>query len=237
MIPPFTLEVVEECSSTNHSLLERPGSIHGIALLARRQTEGHGRRSRTWLAPEGNLSVSFGLEGVEARWLPHRFGVALHRVVEPLLGKEGLGLKWPNDLVWRGRKLAGILVQAKQQGTRMRAAVGVGLNVRQAPDIPGAAALRDLMEGPFPSAEDLALGLIRELAREEKDLRGAWEERCAHRGMWVELLADQNQPARRVRSLGLAPDGGLLVETEAGERFTAYAEEMSLLMAPRAPRS
>ncbi len=137
---------VDETASTNTDLLDEvaagdagPGSV----LVADHQTAGRGRLDRRWEAPAGaNLLVSLALGPVPEvpAEITQRVGVAALHASRRLLGPDAmLGLKWPNDLLLDGRKLAGILAQ--RSSSEDVVVVGLGLNVQWAPD--GAAALVD----------------------------------------------------------------------------------------------
>ncbi|MEX1323364.1 MAG: biotin--[acetyl-CoA-carboxylase] ligase, partial [Synechococcaceae cyanobacterium] len=114
---------------------------------ARRQRRGHGQRGRPWHSPPGGVWLSAALP-----W-PSRPGVALGLavVVGLALELEALGLqpriKWPNDLLLQGRKLAGVLPRLRLRGDRVRwAQVGVGMNgINTVP--PGAIALGEALAG------------------------------------------------------------------------------------------
>jgi BirA family biotin operon repressor/biotin-[acetyl-CoA-carboxylase] ligase len=118
-----------------------------LAVVARRQRHGHGQRGRPWHSPPGGVWLSAALP-----W-PARPGVALGLavVVGLALELEALGLqprvKWPNDLLLQGRKLAGVLPRLRLRGDRVRwAQVGVGVNgINTVP--PGAIALGEALAG------------------------------------------------------------------------------------------
>lgn len=237
MIPRFALEVIPECASTNQILLERDGPIHGVALLSLRQTAGQGRRGRSWISASGSLAVSFGLEGegFDLAALPFWFGVALMRAVRVLKPEASVSLKWPNDLYLGAGKLAGILVQARQQGTLSRVVVGVGMNLRGSPELSDAATA-DLDLGIEPEA--VGKEILRELAvvagwrREE--IFQEWERNCGHLEKSV-LICDpgQKENGRLVVALGLASNGGLRVRDETGIESVVYSEEVSLTVPSR----
>ena len=127
-----------ETGSTNTDLLEQPGPPHRTVLVAGHQTAGRGRLDRRWDAPPGsNLLVSILLRDVHdpPSALTQRVGVAVAQAVRALTGADAR-LKWPNDVVLKGRKLAGILAQHVPGGPTV---VGLGLNVEWAPE--GAARL------------------------------------------------------------------------------------------------
>ena len=131
-----TVDVLEQVDSTNAWLLGQAkcDAGRGRACLAELQTAGRGRRGRKWLAPPGGslcLSVSwhFPTSLPDMSGLSLACGVAAVRALEGL-GVENLGLKWPNDLTWGGRKLGGLLVEMRSSGSgAVYVVVGLGLNL------------------------------------------------------------------------------------------------------------
>jgi len=106
-------------------------------IVADEQLAGRGRHGRAWSSPPGNLYASALLidpcDSALAPQLGFVAGVALARAVEDL-GAPDVKLKWPNDLVWRGAKLAGLLVEgAATPGRGLACIVGVGVNCASAP--------------------------------------------------------------------------------------------------------
>ncbi|MFN7173871.1 MAG: hypothetical protein ACK4MT_04065, partial [Thermaurantiacus tibetensis] len=107
--------VLDETPSTSDWLLARVAELpDGTWVRARRQTAGRGRQGRPWQMAEGNLAAS-GLVRLRpgdppAEQLGFVAGVALHRVASAHAPEAGILLKWPNDLLLRGAKLAGILL-------------------------------------------------------------------------------------------------------------------------------
>ena len=162
MLPP--LQILEEVGSTNDEaralgLAEAPS---GAAVAARRQTAGRGRRGHTWASPEGNLYLSVLLRpAVPPSKLP---GLAAACGLGVLDALDGFGvsnapqLKWPNDVLARERKLAGILVEAgRDEAGETFAVCGVGVNIERAPADLEAICLADL--GAAPSFSALAEAL------------------------------------------------------------------------------
>lgn len=118
------LIVLDEVDSTNREALERAaaGAPSGTVIVARRQTAGRGRQGRSWLSGPGALALSVivrghGVDGL----LPLRAGLAVARLAGP-----SARVKWPNDVLVDGRKVAGILVEGAGAGA---AVVGIGVNV------------------------------------------------------------------------------------------------------------
>jgi BirA family biotin operon repressor/biotin-[acetyl-CoA-carboxylase] ligase len=131
---------VAETGSTNADLLQaiEAGAPDGTVLVTDHQTAGRGRLDRHWDAPPGaNLLVSILFRSVPEPpiALTRRVGIAAVDAVAALTGRDAR-LKWPNDVLLDGRKLAGILAQRSPGGPVV---VGLGLNVGWAPE--GAAAL------------------------------------------------------------------------------------------------
>ena len=126
----FSLEILPECDSTNSRLLDNPPSGDGRVhvLAAERQTAGRGRRGRAWQSwPGAGLTFSLLWRFAPAAHVPAGLslvvGLAVARTLEEL-GVEGVALKWPNDVLIQGKKLAGILVE-------LSSGRGRGLAVRQ----------------------------------------------------------------------------------------------------------
>jgi BirA family biotin operon repressor/biotin-[acetyl-CoA-carboxylase] ligase len=120
---------LRETTSTNALARElaTAGAPHGTLVTAGFQTAGRGRQGRTWTAPAGRaLLLSLIVRGVDGL-LPLRAGLA----VADLAGPAAM-VKWPNDVLLDGRKVAGVLVEARpQEGW---AVVGIGVNAAFAPD-------------------------------------------------------------------------------------------------------
>ena len=134
------LTIVDVTGSTNDDLLEagKQRAPHGTGLAARAQTAGRGRRGHKWDSTVGNLLLSLVLRPcvnpAKFSGLAAVSGLAVLEALE----KQGLAneirLKWPNDLVARGRKLGGILVEAARDNEGKPFAVcGIGVNVNYVP--------------------------------------------------------------------------------------------------------
>lgn len=130
------IEIFFQINSTNTWLIERVRSagINGVVCLAEQQTAGRGRRGRQWHSPFGrNIYMSVGWEfsqGAAAlEGLSLAVGVAMARALSSA-GVSGLALKWPNDLLCHGKKLAGVLLEMSGDASgSCSVVVGIGLNV------------------------------------------------------------------------------------------------------------
>lgn len=130
------IDVLFTVDSTNRFVTERPAthSGHGVLCVTEIQQAGRGRRGRSWVAPFGSgICMSLG-------WLfdslPPAFsalslvvGVALTRALRGI-GAHEVGLKWPNDVLWQGRKLAGVLIEMRgEPDGPAHVVIGIGLNL------------------------------------------------------------------------------------------------------------
>ncbi len=146
----YRLASYESVGSTSNEAFAwaRLGDPGRLWVAARAQTQGYGRRGRTWQTPDGNLAASLLMHeddlGSIAATLGFAAGLALDEAIRSVAcapsagGREGVKLKWPNDVLCDGAKVAGILLQVVSLvGTPTCVVIGIGVNVRQAPkDVP-----------------------------------------------------------------------------------------------------
>jgi BirA family biotin operon repressor/biotin-[acetyl-CoA-carboxylase] ligase len=134
--PPWLI-VLPTCPSTSSWALERIEALaHGACVWTERQTAGRGQNGKTWHSPPGVLTASVVLDlpaSVATAQLALCAGLAVAHAVEDLAPAARIGLKWPNDCVLDGRKLAGVLCErparARTQPTRAAVVIGIGLNL------------------------------------------------------------------------------------------------------------
>lgn len=229
-----TVRIVEETGSTNADLLAALPALTGPVLLqARRQTAGRGRAGRSWHSAEGksltfSLAWKFGLPVHALVGLPLAVGVAL---VEALaMFSIDARLKWPNDVLVHGRKLAGILIESASAGSVPHdaswAVIGVGLNIavddRMAAEIGRAAAgvpwLADL--DPNMLMATLLSGLAEALVQFEHEglaaFIGRWNALHAYAGQAVVIL-DNGSVLHEGIGRGIDAGGRFLIDTAAGQ--------------------
>jgi BirA family biotin operon repressor/biotin-[acetyl-CoA-carboxylase] ligase len=231
----FDVDAIAECGSTNTLLLDRAaqGAPSGSVIVVDRQTAGRGSRGRSWLAsPEASLTFSVlwrfsgGLESLAG--LSLAAGVAVVHGLESC-GAQGVGLKWPNDILHAEGKLGGILVELHSDDASALAVVGIGLNLRL-PELRGSGegfALRpvalDQAMSSLPERHALFAALLVEMARvfdrfEASGfaaLREQWQARNAWQDKPVRLLRG-NQIETEGICRGADADGALLVQTPNG---------------------
>jgi BirA family biotin operon repressor/biotin-[acetyl-CoA-carboxylase] ligase len=130
------LHIHHRIDSTNSWLMKQAaqGSPSGTVCVAEQQTAGKGRHGRVWVSPYGrNIYLSllwrFPLAPVELAGLSLASGIAVLRSLQQS-GCSDAGLKWPNDILWQGRKLAGLLLEvAGEAAGPSHVVIGVGLNL------------------------------------------------------------------------------------------------------------
>ncbi|HLD09842.1 MAG TPA: biotin--[acetyl-CoA-carboxylase] ligase [Methylophilaceae bacterium] len=236
----FNLELHDQLESTNSYLMKQAssGAAHATCVAASLQTRGKGRRGRAWQAGLGS-SLTFSLlwrfqTGAAAlSGLSLAVGIALIRALHTI-GVSAAKLKWPNDVLVNQEKLAGILIelQGDMEGPST-AVIGIGINLRLPENLKqhidqAAIDLETVTPQPVNSSEFLGL-LLKNLANVLSEfenngfesLREEWMRHHAYQGQTVSLsLPDGREMQGVVNSI--APDGVLLVETNAGmQRFSA----------------
>ena len=122
--------------STNNVALElvRADLEHGILVVAEEQAAGRGRLGRSWISPKGNLYCSILLppypdETVDSRLSLIAANSVYETVAEFVDDPQALFIKWPNDILIRGKKVSGILVESCNRYGKGFAVVGVGINI------------------------------------------------------------------------------------------------------------
>jgi len=216
-------------------------------IVADEQTAGRGRRGRAWISPKGNLYASALMidpcpPSVAAQ-LGFVAGIALVRAARDL-GAVDVGLKWPNDLMSRGAKCAGILVEGIGLGGRRAAyAVGVGVNCAHAPENLGyVTSCLTRVGGETATPGELIELIVERFAealhawragRAFGDIRAAWLD-CAL-GLGERITIQGGGGEREGVLEGIDADGRLLMRSERG-LDCIEAADLSLLPRLDAPR-
>ena len=193
--------VLDLVDSTNAEALRRAsaGERGPLWIVAGEQSAGRGRRGRAWASPAGNLHATLMLidpaPPALAPQLAFVAGLALHdavAVAAPPLASR-LALKWPNDLLCMGRKIAGVLIEG--EGDPVAVAVGIGVNCCSHPDAAEFPATDVAAEGADVSAATLFDGLAAAMeARLRQWNRGSGFART--RAAWLERAAGVGEPVR-----------------------------------------
>jgi BirA family biotin operon repressor/biotin-[acetyl-CoA-carboxylase] ligase len=218
-VPRLHLRATDSTNSRARDLAAA-GALHGTVVTASEQSAGRGRQGRTWSAPPGQAL----LVSVVLRCWPRLLPLAAAAACADVAGADAR-IKWPNDVLVAGRKIAGILVEARpQEGW---AVVGLGLNVAvELEALP--AELRETAGTLGWSTADLEPTLARllsaleeHLVASEPDLLAAYRARDALAGREVAWATGEG------RAAGIDEGGRLLVDTPDG-RVALDAGEVHL---------
>ncbi len=239
------LRILTSIDSTNAYLMRQEPDEAITACFAEYQTAGRGRRGRQWISPFASniylslrLSINSGLGAFEGISLA--VGVALARALTEL-GVNDVQLKWPNDVLWSGKKLGGILIEVVGDPSGVcHLVVGLGLNLKtkksmkESIDQPWVA-LDEIMPS-LPSRNHVASCLLNHIvpllsAYESQGFaayKAEWEDLNAHANRAVDLFMGAQQASGIMR--GVNASGALVLETDKGLEIF-HGGEVSLRVA------
>jgi BirA family biotin operon repressor/biotin-[acetyl-CoA-carboxylase] ligase len=240
----YDRRLLAEVDSTNAEAARVAGALTGPTwIMALNQTAARGRRGRGWSNPAGNFAATLVLHPSEA---PEQAALrsfvaalALYDTIVAATGRtQGITLKWPNDVLLNGGKLAGILLESAGHGPRLaHLAIGIGVNLRSAPEAGEVeqGALRPvalLSETGADVAPDAFLTLLAQAyARHEAQfktygfgpIRTAWLERAARLG---EVITARTSRAEMTGTFETVDEAGHLVLTTRDTRHAIPAAEV-----------
>jgi len=219
--------------------LARNGCPAWTLVRARSQAIGRGRAGRAWVSPSGGVYLSVVLRPTfpEVGLLPLAAGLA----VREALSEHGVEarLKWPNDVMVSGRKIAGILAESASGGSGLEWVVlGMGINVRRPePSLAGlASSIEEWTPHAVPPADEVAGGILRALAgwydrlegRQNESIVAAW---CAGSLEWEGRLIEGYSGPGLVRGIGRGIDGtgALLLEQPDGSVLRVFSGDVRLV--------
>ena len=233
MTDPFTVTHHEKIGSTNDEArrLAQQGAPNGTVIHADEQTSGRGRLSHTWFSPPGNLYLSVllrtGQPATRTSELSFLAAIAVADTVETLLPRQiRTMLKWPNDVLVNGAKIAGILIEQVDEAT----IIGIGLNVLEAPSNAAYKTTTIVANGGIASvdgARDILLGRIGVHLSDWQStgfapIREQWLSRSYPVG--AEIRANAGGQAISGHFAGLDEDGALLLDTPEGRQRIVAGE-------------
>jgi BirA family transcriptional regulator, biotin operon repressor / biotin---[acetyl-CoA-carboxylase] ligase len=227
--PGFRMQALASTTSTQDVVraAARAGAAPGFSCLASSQSSGRGRQQRRWVVPAGSsllASVLVRVHHPRLGGVPIAAGLALRAAIEVTSGCASQ-VKWPNDILVGGRKLAGILCEvepaAPGDGTAVVVGMGVNLRVASFPADVAGISLHELVAAP-PTPSALFTAVLPELARRLEVLESVGME--ALRGEWMRHaagigeLVTATSAAGRISGVaeGIDDDGALLLRGKAG---------------------
>jgi len=220
--------------STNEEAkrLSAKGETGPLWIVTGRQTQGRGRRGNEWVSPPGNLTATLltPSEKPEALCAPYAFAAALS--IADLVGEYAdarVSLKWPNDVLLEGKKVAGVLLETVP-GAML---VGIGVNLAGAPEnTPFPATSIAALTGMTPDAGEALIRLSSHFANWEArwrdegfaPLRDAWLARAAHLGAPIRARLAKMELTGIFEDLDA--EGALMLRTETGALTRVTAGEV-----------
>lgn len=235
----------ESLPSTNSEALSqaRKGAPEGLCVVADEQTDGRGRHGRKWVSAEGaglyfSAVLRPKLDPKDLPLLTLAAAVAVNDVLKELYGIS-TDIKWPNDLLVEGRKIAGILAETAETGDGTAVVVGIGINLRSShlpEELASASASVESETGSPGDQEDLLDGLVRYFffhcertttAPGRDSVLKDWAARSSyHRGKEVRV----DTAGRRIEGTtdGIDEHGALIVRTELGAEIVQAGDVTAL---------
>jgi BirA family transcriptional regulator, biotin operon repressor / biotin---[acetyl-CoA-carboxylase] ligase len=228
----WTLFALDSVGSTNDEAarLADAGAPEGTVVWAREQTGGRGRRGRRWVSPVGNLYSSTILRPDCSATRAAELGfVAALAVADIVPAGRTVRVKWPNDVLVDGGKVAGILPESAiaQDATTEHVIMGIGVNVTFAPQLPEMRYPGAMLGGTVESAlERLVSALAVRMAEWRHKgfevTRSAWLAKAGPIGLDVDVKLGEELV--RGRFAGIDKDGALLLDTPSGPRKIVAGE-------------
>jgi BirA family biotin operon repressor/biotin-[acetyl-CoA-carboxylase] ligase len=246
-LPLGDLYLYQEIGSTNQEALDlaQRGAPQFTLVLADSQTAGRGRQGRSWVTKKGKaLALSMIFYPDEGMINPENLGklsgLGALAVVEGLsrIYQLDARIKWPNDVLVKGKKVSGILVDLHWKGTKLESAViGIGINVYKGsvPDdmelIFPAGSIEDFVEGEL-SRLDLLTQVVDSLLKwypkvTSDDFLTAWRKKIAYQNQEVILISGGNI-LDQGEVLGLNEKGSLMIRSSSGEERCFQTGEIRL---------
>jgi BirA family biotin operon repressor/biotin-[acetyl-CoA-carboxylase] ligase len=234
----YTITRLETVESTNSYLLDRltRQTPNGTVIQAKQQTAGRGRMGRSWVGLPGNLFFSLFLKPkcafADYPQLTHIAALAVAMTLEVLL-PESLkpAIKWPNDVLVGGEKIAGILLEvASDEEGPYGLVIGIGVNLLHAPDglSYGATCLTSHLNQPL-TLSHVFTQILRQFyhlyfgwqTNGFEEIRQQWVARCCHEPHKT-LSISTTSSVVSAKFIDLGPDGRIILMDEQG-RCTPYA--------------
>ena len=207
----WSVSVMEETSSTQFELANN--FVPGKVLVAEYQSAGRGRLDRKFeVPPRKGLTFSFAINAEkDFGWIPLITGLAVSEAINNYVGENIVEIKWPNDLLVNGKKLAGILSEKIKTG----AVVGVGINIFQEQnELPIENALSLSMVAKVDRSE-LLIVILNELGNALSNIENfkiEYREKCATIGKTVQVTLPNGEIIEDV-AVGISETGALLLNS------------------------
>lgn len=211
----------------------------GAVVITDEQTAGKGRLDRAWLSPKGSLSMSIILQP-SLNNLPHLIMVASLAVVHAIKNVTALKaqIKWPNDILIKGKKVCGILIENKVKGSKVSfAIIGIGINVNfdpsTLPEVSGIATTLSHELGKEVSRIELTTALLTELeqlyleAEAGAPLHKEWGKRMETLGKWIQVKVGESIEQGKAETV--TENGNLILRCTDGSFVEIAAGDVTVI--------
>jgi BirA family biotin operon repressor/biotin-[acetyl-CoA-carboxylase] ligase len=219
--------------------LAKKGTAEGTAIIADTQTAGRGRLGRTWLSPEGSLAMSLILKPSLDN-LPQLVMIASLAVVRTIKRVAGLEarIKWPNDILIKGKKVCGILIENEVKGDKVNfAIIGIGINANfdlsAFPEISDIATSLSHELGAEISKAELIISLLSELeqlyleAQDGAPIYREWQENMEMLGRWIKVKT--GEAVEQGKAETVTQNGNLILRRADGSLTEIVAGDVTIM--------
>ncbi len=225
----FELKTHQLIDSTNDECKRISSNKDILVVTADKQTKGKGRKGKKWHSPKGNISLSIAFADREFDVpISIATGILVKDALTEVFNQDSIKLKWPNDLVFKKKKIGGILVEKEVFSNYTKAIVGIGINLEL-----------DKKESWWGDFGDLNGKNLRDkiinkiLVKFEalfrdglNDWKNLWNQSCIHNDAIISVA--RNDEIIKGKYLGINDSGELLLEKEIGEIISFSSGEVSI---------
>ena len=225
----FELRTHQLIDSTNDECKRISSNRDILVVTADKQTMGKGRKGKKWHSPEGNISLSIAFADREFDVpISIATGILVKNALTEIFNLSSIKLKWPNDLVFKKKKIGGILVEKEVFANYTKVIVGIGINLEL-----------DKKESWWGDFKDLNGKNLRDkiinkilmkfeilLKNGLDDWKGLWDQSCIHNDSIISVA--RNDEIIKGKYLGLNNVGELLLEKETGNIISFSSGEVSI---------
>ena len=225
----FELKTHQLIDSTNDECKRISSNKDILVVTADKQTMGKGRKGKKWHSPEGNISLSIAFADREFEVpISIATGILVKDALTEIFNLSSIKLKWPNDLVFKKKKIGGILVEKEVFANYTKAIVGIGINL----ELDG----KESWWGDFKdlNGKNLRDKIINKILMKFEillkngldDWKSLWDQSCIHNGAIISVA--RNDEIIKGKYLGLNDAGELLLEKETGNIISFSSGEVSI---------
>ena len=219
--------IFDEINSTNTKLKEISQEKEISLVLAEKQTLGRGRHGKHWQSEDHkNVYMSLCCEKTnKIDSLSSKIGVLCANSINNIIKKNIIGLKWPNDLIFKNKKVGGILIESEVMGEAKKTIIGIGINLSLSKK---ESWWTDLSEFKYQVDKNIIINKITQnfiklIDDGMKNWHKDWENLCIHLNQDIEVL-ENNKIINQGIFIGIDDDGSAIVKNENG--YTNYNTQL-----------